>query len=581
MNGVFEGSVSAGVIGILSLAVHLFIGVIVLCSLWLVYMTGLFISSGVSMWRLIQHDYGNTNADATKANLKAALDLLYSVALAQGVLFGYKVSMYCLLKHKVAKEVVDKYMFDELAVTSVKRYVHDTRIGCEKNPSFAEGRNLITYAVGLIISEGSPDNYLDGLRILDTLIAHKCVYSRGFSMWYVNMIIGQNMLIRELLIHSSSSSHIIRKLLLSLDSTSPYDREIRARAARIVAQIADGIHLEQFPRGIHCISSLLDTPEEEQPLLEPFERDWLLRSFGQSVFAHLLILPQPEADNYMEKKEGDGEFLKAYKDLVIQGLHILKKLAADEENCRIINNTPGLLSKIMAPVTSDLLHQFDHGEWSSIVEGSLKVMRQLLTSSGDSGTTLRRKISGNKEAMAVVEGILKCDICKNSYPQLQKQAIKIILEMDASSSMSAGCRENIIKLLVSIFTDEGSLHSFRQFAGEKLATLCLQSSSSAKIVLQANEDVVSNLTNILGQVKSERSIPASDHTDSKYKFERESADRVNRYRISAANCINNYYRTSAARVLKCICIGCSNDDVECLKKVMIDMMHKVIPFQIL
>lgn len=42
-------------------------------------------------------------------------------------------------------------------------------MGCEKDPSFARGRNLVTYAAGLMQSN-SPDSYLSGARIIDTLI---------------------------------------------------------------------------------------------------------------------------------------------------------------------------------------------------------------------------------------------------------------------------------------------------------------------------------------------------------------------------------------------------------------------------
>ncbi|XBJ11750.1 hypothetical protein VPH35_016398 [Triticum aestivum] len=53
--------------------------VILLCPLATVYMFGLLISAGISVWRLRQHDYGS-DADGL-GNLKPALDILYSIAL--------------------------------------------------------------------------------------------------------------------------------------------------------------------------------------------------------------------------------------------------------------------------------------------------------------------------------------------------------------------------------------------------------------------------------------------------------------------------------------------------------------------
>uniref|UniRef100_A0A8R7P6L9 Uncharacterized protein n=1 Tax=Triticum urartu TaxID=4572 RepID=A0A8R7P6L9_TRIUA len=65
--------------------VQLLVFVILLCPLAAVYMFGLLISAGISVWRLRQHDYGS-DADGL-GNLKPALDVLYSIALLQGVIF--------------------------------------------------------------------------------------------------------------------------------------------------------------------------------------------------------------------------------------------------------------------------------------------------------------------------------------------------------------------------------------------------------------------------------------------------------------------------------------------------------------
>ena len=58
---------------------------IVLCPLAVLYMLGLYLFAGISLWRLIQHDYGNPDGGA---NLKPALNVLYSLAMVQGVVYG-------------------------------------------------------------------------------------------------------------------------------------------------------------------------------------------------------------------------------------------------------------------------------------------------------------------------------------------------------------------------------------------------------------------------------------------------------------------------------------------------------------
>ncbi|BAF29998.1 Os12g0551200 [Oryza sativa Japonica Group] len=64
---------------------------IILCPLAVLYLSGLVISTSLSLWRLIQHDYGDGDGSA---NLTPALNVLYSLALFQGVLFFYQWVSY-------------------------------------------------------------------------------------------------------------------------------------------------------------------------------------------------------------------------------------------------------------------------------------------------------------------------------------------------------------------------------------------------------------------------------------------------------------------------------------------------------
>ncbi|KAM0862643.1 hypothetical protein ACQ4PT_045147 [Festuca glaucescens] len=413
------------------------------------------------LWRLVQHDYGNADGDINKANLKAAMDALYLIALVQGLLFFYRLT-YVSAGRKIVKKVAEEYEFGDQAQTSVANYLRETRIGCEKDPSFANGRNLVTYAVGLMKSESS-GCFLSGARIL------------GMLLWQSTPL-GQLTLIKQLLIGSSASSshHLLQKLLRVLDSRSQYDRETREHAARIVAHLAGDIHSDDY---------------------------------------------------YLEN---------AYKELLLQGLLIIRKLAADENNCRVMSSTKGLLRKIMASVTSDLLHHIDHGAWSDIVEKSLKVMRHLGSCPGETGRKLRREISSNKEAISTMERILQCDKCE---AELQKQAMGILTQL----SMDSKSRKEFIQMLVDIFTDDNKYNT-RMLAGEALAMLSFEGGIHATIILQVTGDFVGNLIKILLNAK------------------------------------NKTYRIRAAEILQHLCSHGTKDD-ECLKKLKKDMtqvMPKVI-----
>jgi len=70
------------VVTMLLVVIQVFVHVIVLCPLGALYMLGLYISTGVSLWRLIEHDFGNAGG----ANQKPGLQVLYGLAVAQGSL---------------------------------------------------------------------------------------------------------------------------------------------------------------------------------------------------------------------------------------------------------------------------------------------------------------------------------------------------------------------------------------------------------------------------------------------------------------------------------------------------------------
>ncbi|KAL6630101.1 hypothetical protein ACP70R_029866 [Stipagrostis hirtigluma subsp. patula] len=364
------------------------------------YMSGPHVPIWLAVWRLRHRDYGNQNGDPSSPHLMVALDILYTLVVFQGVIVYY-MTLNAWGGKRLVHAVVNRCGFKEWASPCVWDYLAETRAGCAEDPSFTVGRNFVTYAVDLIKSE-SADRRLSGLRILDTLIGKLQTPSwdsRSFYRW--QNLVGRRLQLKQLVIESASSDDIILKMLQMLDSRGPYDKEMRKRAARIVAHLAGDIHLKRYPLGIHWVASLLDT-FEQYSVLEPYQHDWLLHTFEQDWCQEAPLADKKEDDN---TKPEDG-----YKDLVLQGLRILAKLATNKDNCIIINNTKGLLSKIMAPVTMDLVHS--HGdEWSSIVEGSLRVMCQLVSAPGKIGKKLRREISSNKKAITVMERILDCQQC--------------------------------------------------------------------------------------------------------------------------------------------------------------------------
>jgi hypothetical protein len=127
--------------------------------------------------------------------------------------------------------------------------------------------------------------------------------------------------------------------------------------------------------------------------------------------------------------------------------------------------------------------------------------------------------------------------CKDCDEELCVLAIKILTQLDTES------RESFIRKLLAIFISNKDSH-IRGLAGEKLATLSVESECNARIILNKNDEFVRQLTKVLLQDKS-------------------------------MEC-----RITAACILERLCIRhYTDEDDECvknLKKIMIEVMPEVI-----
>ncbi|KAG8048908.1 hypothetical protein GUJ93_ZPchr0009g1257 [Zizania palustris] len=428
---------------------HSVILAVVLYPLGVLYAYGLFITTGLSVWRIKQRDYGQSGGD-TNANLAPALNLLYLLAYIQGLLYCYSLIISFAAK-RLAGKVAKAYGFekeDHAGRASVMQYLYHMKDGCKKDPSFASGRTLVTFAFELMQPEStSSDYFASGVRILDKILQEDKL-GPGRPAQLIRQLVG-----------SASSSQVMHKLLHTFRTTGPHTMDVREHAARIVAHLAGDIELATFPQGTRCICSLLEMPSTS------------------------------------EQEDDDSAPAAHYRELMVQGLVILHKLVADEHNRRIINSAPELLSKAMAPVSADLIHRIDHKAWSKIVTASLQLMSRLVTAPGETGANLRSQVFNNKDAINTMEKILKCDECNE---ELYILAFNILTQLpmaaNASSSMSTDeSREKFINTLVAIFTDQTKDASMRQMAAEALTMLSHQGERNATIIFKANKTIVSEL----------------------------------------------------------------------------------------
>ncbi|KAL6623631.1 hypothetical protein ACP70R_033510 [Stipagrostis hirtigluma subsp. patula] len=319
----------------------------------------------------------------------------------------------------------------------------------------------------------------------------------------------REVLVKRILIESASFSKIIQKLLRMLHPRSQHSRDTRENAAHIVEFLADEIHLEEFPGGIQCIISLLDTLDEYPWLPERYQRDcaagltevsdqgdWLLE-----IQERYEIYKKYELDQLEETEPFSfSKLLSAYIKQAQRSICILGVLGNNDNNLRVISHTEGLFPRITAPLFSAELHRRYHEEWIRIAEETLPLMCRLMATPGETGAMLQRQISSNGSAIiSTVESIVECDACSKNEG-LRSIALEILLDIsvDKSSIMASERGSEMFTLaLLYMFLqryspDEielfqkmySSIHwvkkrsYLRNLAGEKLAMMFAQNESS-------------------------------------------------------------------------------------------------------
>jgi hypothetical protein len=143
---------------------------------------------------------------------------------------------------------------------------------------------------------------------------------------------------------------------------------------------------------------------------------------------------------------------------------ILRKVAVNENNCRVISNTEGLLSKTMAHLTSDKLHGDHHAEWSIIAEESLEFVYRLLATLGT--TKLTSEISSSSQAIMGTLGCHKCDVV------LKRQAAEVLLHLPLDTPPSIVPGASGSESISIIFVWNCWTFFFCQIAGSTVPLIC-------------------------------------------------------------------------------------------------------------
>ncbi|KAF8690569.1 hypothetical protein HU200_040935 [Digitaria exilis] len=443
--------------------VRLLVFTVLLCPLFALSMFGLFVSPWISLWRLLRTINGQGYRPLEETdNLKPALLMLYSLALLQGVLFYYWV-VSKFEEKRLVKRVAEAYEIDEedeARVEPVSNYLHAIRAACENDPSFARGRNFVTYAVDLMESN-SPANYIHGARILDTIIRQ--INSN------IDRSVGksQETLIANM-IGSSSSSDTIKTLVRMLDTKNPDDQETWFCVMRIVAYFAKEISLDKIMNGIRSISSLLEYQ-------------------GDATREH---------------------------EVFCAAMKILSELAKDEGNLKHMSNTDGITKKIVTVIIKDHYEDASHADWLSIARPGMQLINRVVSASSKSNNARHvSEILDVSGGITTLKNMLNCPKCKGDE-NLHKWVIQVLTQVIISAMSSKqdqylrnnndyqDVKEIFTKWLVLRFLHGSGKKSFRKLAGESLAKLSLTNDTTPiNWILNTENRVADSLATILVQAK--------------------------------------------------------------------------------
>nr|CAD1833657.1 unnamed protein product [Ananas comosus var. bracteatus] len=405
--------------------------------------------AALSAMRLVEQHYGDVDQDATKRNRAPALDIFYGLALAQALLFliekaywHWKISYGQLLE-----QTRRTCGFGTSGIVSLRRFFHNAYWKCISGSVFdALDMDLTSFALALVNSESR------GERLIGARVLHSYVKRELYADDTVDRIV--------------TSVQTVRRLVAMLGWKTPADVEIRLHAATVVARLAGDkrrvLRVIGIPGAMQSIASLL----------------------------------------HAGKREDDHD--ETYYVFNLLGLHILKHLSHDVDNCRQIRNTRGLLPKIIEFTrTSPSLLQDERVPVVRItlVKRSLKVVMRLVSTAGKTGRLLRKEISDNIFAVINIRDILRYG---KYHPALSMLGIEILtgLAMEKAVRRKIGSTGQVIELLLSNFLSpegRGVQAKVVVEAGDALAMLTTESKSNCAEILKGSEEVVTQIVSLLDE----------------------------------------------------------------------------------
>ncbi|KAG6494453.1 uncharacterized protein LOC122002988 [Zingiber officinale] len=405
----------------------------------------------LSITRLVQHDFGEGGSE--HRNRKGALILFYSLALAEAMIFLMeKAYWWWQISYRYLFQVVSRECFPgssggvDVAVT---RFFYDTYSKCVAGSVFDGLKmDLVSFATELLASN-LRDEQLIGARVLRSFAG-----SDDFGFDTLRKI--------------GTSTAVVERLveMLSWKNAHPKEEEeLRRCAAEILTKLAgkrqNVLRVGAVPSAMAAISSLLGKPADTAG------------DYGAYDFSAFNLL----------------------------GLSLLKRLAADHDNCWKISNSRGLLPKIIDLTGASrtlLTNELAPESQIKTVKRALEVVKMLAGTTGNPGIMLRQQLS---EIVFTVSNVREIIRYGERHRELQTLAVEILksLAMDGDAKDQIGRTGQVTSLLLAIFLNPSVTNEekpLRNQAGETLSILALENKNNCNRIADEPE-VLSRLMEAL------------------------------------------------------------------------------------
>ncbi|KAK3003153.1 hypothetical protein RJ639_019963 [Escallonia herrerae] len=391
----------------------------------------------LSLMKLIKHKCGDVG-DANERNQQLALNIFYSLALVEALLFLLEkaYSEWMIMHRKLLEKVSTEYKLEDLGpsgIDYVTMFFDDAFSACVDGSIFdGQQKDMVSFAMDLLVSNVLADQ-LHGAGILQKFAAND-----KFSY--------------ETLQKVGITTSVMVRLVEMLNWKDAEKEEIRQSAAEILVKLARRKHkplqVAGIPGVMESISSLL----------------------GES-----------EVSGYDNR------------NFTILGLRILKKLCRDLGSCGKIGNTRGLLPKIIKFTHADerlLKGERTREDQILILKRSLQVVAMLSSTTGTTGKQLRKEIS---EVVVTISNIRDMLQHGEKHPMLQQLGIEILicLAVDEDGRELVGCTGNVIKELFNIYLKQevpadpaDPMITVKTAAGLALGVLTFESTSNCQRILK-------------------------------------------------------------------------------------------------